>query len=108
MLIYEVNLKIDTNIVKNYMHWLTPHMEAILNLPGFIKAVVLEEQNIKTTDACHISIQYYVDAMTNLNNYLEQHASTMRDDGLKKFPNQFSSTRRIFNIQKEVSCPRKL
>jgi hypothetical protein len=103
MIIYEVNLKIDTAIFKDYMHWLAPHMEAILKLSGFIKAVVLEEKNIKTTDAYYISIQYYVDDMAHLNNYLAEHAQTMRDDGLKKFPNQFSATRRIFSIQKEVS-----
>jgi hypothetical protein len=99
MIIYEVNLKIDAAIFEDYMHWLEPHMKAILKLPGFIKAVILEEQNIETTDACYVSIQYYVNNMDGLNSYLSDHAKTMREDGLNKFPNQFSATRRIFNIQ---------
>jgi hypothetical protein len=102
MVIYEVNLQINRDIFPDFISWLRLHVEHILTLPGFIKALYLKEQITDDIDIQTLSIQYYLDSQASLDNYFENHAEAMRDDGLVKFPNQFSATRRIFTVQDEV------
>ncbi len=98
MLIYEVNLQINTDILAEYMSWLKDHIQEILNLPGFKQAILLNEQNSEKSNNTNITIQYYLNSQENLNNYLENHAHKMRADGLNRFKNRFTATRRIFEI----------
>ncbi len=101
MLIYEVNLQIDTDIYATYITWLKKHIQEILNFPGFSKAQLLTEQNNKISN--NITVQYYIDSEDNLNNYLTNHAPQMRAEGLAKFKNKFSATRRIFTISEIIN-----
>lgn len=98
MLIYEVNLQIDVTIYNEYIIWLNSHIQQILNLPGFIKASLLTEENIISKATQNITVQYYLDSQEHLNNYLTKHAQQMRDEGLAKFNQKFTATRRIFTI----------
>lgn len=98
MLIYEVNLQLDIDIYNNYLIWLKPHIQQILNLPGFIKAFLLLEQNITNQATKHITVQYHVESQEHLDNYLKNYSLQMRNDGLTKFKQKFTATRRIFLI----------
>lgn len=102
MVIYEVNLKINGDIFLGFTRWLRQHVEKILTYPGFIKAVYLKDQKEISPEIETLSIQYYVDSLASLDDYLTNHASEMRNDGLVKFPGKFSATRRILNIEEEI------
>lgn len=97
MIIYEVNLTIDEHVFDRYYQWLLPHVEAMLKFDGFETATVQRNEA-----APHqLTVYYRIKTRDNLENYLQHHAHTMRDDGLKKFPNQFSANRRIFEVINE-------
>ena len=97
MIIYEVNLTINKDIFDNYKAWLIPHVKHMLTFPGFKQTTFFYEQlTSDENDSEKLTVQYEIDIMDNLTNYLENHAHHMREDGLKKFPKQFSATRRIF------------
>lgn len=98
MLIYEVNLQIDLDIYNDYLIWLKPHIQQILNLPGFIKALLLAEQAIANQATKNITVQYHVESQEDLDNYLTNHAPQMRNDGLNKFKQKFTAARRIFIV----------
>lgn len=98
MLIYEVNLQINKNVYLEYVTWLEKHIQEILCFPGFNKALLLKEQNTLSSTHANITVQYHIDSQENLNIYLTKHAPQMRADGLKKFKNKFTATRRIFII----------
>lgn len=101
MVIYEVNLRIKSDIYDDYMGWLTPHVEEMLTFKGFKSARYLSEQRAEEDGFRKITVQYVLENMADLDHYLENHSKRMRDDGLLKFPNQFSATRRFFEITKE-------
>jgi len=91
MFIYEVNIEVQPEIFADYYAWLVPHVEEVLTFPGFIDASIQQD----TTAANHITIIYRIDTQAHLDNYLKEHAPKMRDDGIKRFPNQFKANRRI-------------
>lgn len=98
MLIYEINLKINIEIYPKYLEWLKNHIKEILAMPGFTKALLLTESETSNEELINITVQYYVDSEENLDNYLINHSQRMRADGLTKFPNKFTATRRILKV----------
>lgn len=102
MIVYEVNLKISSEIYKAYMEWLMPHVQEMLEFNGFEKAKFLKETNFDDPNFEHVTMQYQVDNMDNLNNYLENYSKKMRGDGLTRFPDGFTATRRFFELKEEI------
>ncbi|MFO1259432.1 MAG: DUF4286 family protein [Gammaproteobacteria bacterium] len=101
MVVYEVNLSIESDIFDDYMGWLTPHVEEMLTFKGFKSARYLSEQRAEENGFRKITVQYVLENMADLDHYLKNHSQRMREDGLRKFPDKFSATRRIFEITKE-------
>ena len=93
MIIYEVNLNIEENIFNDYLDWLKTHIKEMLSFDGFQSARLFrhaEEEN-------QLVVHYEVTSKEDLNNYFENHAARMREDGINRFGNQFTATRRILN-----------
>lgn len=101
MWIYEVNLKILTTIFDEYMAWLTPHVEEMLTFQGFQSARYLSEDPATDEDFTQLTVAYEVASLTDLEHYFAHHAQAMREDGMKRFPNQFSATRRIMEVKRD-------
>lgn len=99
MIIYEVNLNIAATIFDSYLIWLTSHVRQMLHFDGFQSARYLSELSSEEGFK-KFTVQYEVDTLENLQHYLDYHANSMREEGVIKFSNQFSATRRIFEIQK--------
>ena len=97
MVIYEVNLEIDPSVYAEYMPWLDKHIQDILILPGFTKALLVKEQDFDYK----ISIQYYLESPASLDNYLKNYAPQIRADGIIKFQGKFTANRRILEVNKE-------
>ena len=91
MLIYEVNLEINHDIKDEFMEWIHSHIEDMLSLPGFQQAGVYRDQE----DPLKITCQYVLDCEDSLEDYFNNHASAMRADGLKRFPDGFKANRRV-------------
>lgn len=95
MIIYEVNLQISREIIQPYLEWLAPHVQKMLQFPGFMDVVYLQEQ--VTDDAAFIglTLQYQIENNASLQHYLDHHAHKMREEA-QKFSGKFSATRRVF------------
>jgi len=102
MVYYEVNLTIQSPIYDAYMTWLRPHIDELLTFDGFVEARVLQQTDQVTRDHQHITVLYTLENQAALDQYLQHHAPQMRDDGIKRFGEQFSATRRVFN---EITQP---
>lgn len=105
MITYEVNLTIDNIIIDDYYHWLIQHVKQMLQFNGFSSAEIAKEKTPEKSTQTKITVWYTLNSEESLNHYLENFAPAMREDGIKRFGNQFSATRRIFmntfNITKE-------
>lgn len=101
MVIYEVNLSINKDSFDSYLSWLTPHVKEMLNFKGFKKARYLNETKYDDHQTKNLTVQYEVDTMDDLEDYLTNHSSRMRDEGIKRFKDKFSASRRFFFIGDE-------
>lgn len=97
MIIYEVNLQISREIIPSYLEWLAPHIEKMLQFPGFIDVICLQEQVTDDAALIGLTLQYRIENNAFLQNYLAHHAHKMREEA-QKFSGKFSATRRIFTM----------
>jgi quinol monooxygenase YgiN len=95
MVIYEVNLSVEPDIAQTYCAWLQEHIEEILALEGFIKATWYDVEGEKDAKQRQYCIHYVLENRDALAHYFKQHASRLREDGLKRFAGKFQASRRI-------------
>ncbi|CDZ77431.1 hypothetical protein BN59_01714 [Legionella massiliensis] len=100
MLIYEVNLEVNSAIFDNYMLWLKPHIGELLALKGFVKAELLLEQQAGEVAVKKVTVAYYLDNYEDYLNYIDNHAPHMRKDALERFNGQFRvHSRRVLHVE---------
>lgn len=100
MLIYEVNLVVQDDVSEAYITWLKDHIEQILRIDGFVYATLAEEESAEAGTRRYV-VHYYSRDRESLENYFTHHASSMRQDGLARFPGKFTATRRVLDIMGE-------
>ena len=104
MVLYEVTLKVDRNIAKDYFQWLEEHVREMESFPGFGQAAIWELDGGDSEQKEWV-VAYPVANRESLTRYLEEDAPRMRDDGRERFGKAFSATRRIGQL---VSTDRPL
>lgn len=97
MIVYEVNLRVERAIAPAYEDWLHAHVAQMLALPGFIGAELFEEPG--AGDAAHVAwcCQYRLLDAAALERYLREHAPRLRAEGVARFGDRFSATRRVLH-----------
>lgn len=98
-LIYEVNLEVEESVRRDFMAWLKSHVQEILALDGFVGAQIFERdssfEGIESQGYFYLTTHYYLEDRPSLSDYLSDHASRMRDDGIRSFGGKFSAERRV-------------
>jgi len=94
MILYEVSIKVDTDILETYMDWLTDHVQEILKLDGFSRAEVWCDKDSNNQIICH----YHLDTEKHLEDYINIHAPALRADGMERFEGKFEINRRIARL----------
>jgi hypothetical protein len=103
MFIYEVNLTIDGDIFAEFKLWLREHVSEMLLFPGFIQASIFKLEQDEINDQEKLTIQYQLESRGDVERYFTEFAAKMREEGIKRFKDQFSATRRIFEVQEIIS-----
>ncbi|MBA4696225.1 MAG: DUF4286 family protein [Legionella sp.] len=105
MIIYEVTVHVLSEVYDKYIGWLKPHIEEMLVFNGFKRALLLKEQGDQRAPegSQELIVQYYVESMEHLTDYLNNYAQSMRNDAIQRFPEQFKISRRTFEIQKDTA-----
>lgn len=94
--VYEVNLEVDVEIADDYRDWLDAHVVAILALPGFISAHILDVLEPAPPDgSVGLCVHYTLRDHTAFEQYLREHAAAMRADGQARFGGRFRAGRRV-------------
>jgi hypothetical protein len=103
MIVYEVSLSIDvdTIIYEEYLVWIASHIKKILLLKGFIKAKSLEEidlneKSVSNSSIRKLLIQYQLDSMESLQEYLALHAQAMRKEHNDLYGDRVTASRKIY------------
>lgn len=96
MVIYEVNLSVESSIADAYAAWLAPHIEEVLSVDGFTHADWwIVEPDGEEGSRVQWCVQYHVKSRNALATYLRDHAERLRGDGLARFGGRFEATRRV-------------
>ncbi len=98
MIIYEVNLTIQSKIYPEFLSWLKTHMQEMLGFPGFTKAILLKPESDERLEQELLTVQYQLEHQRDLDRYLTEFAPKMREAGIKRFQNQFSAERRVLKL----------
>ena len=112
--IYEVNLRIasgddeDAPDGPDVDAWLSGHVDAMLGLPGFVSAEVLTPAGTTTGEAIERTVQYVLSSREALDDYLANDAERMRADGVERFGERLSASRRVLDKTGELIGPRCL
>jgi hypothetical protein len=96
VIVYEVNLALAAAIAGEYRAWLEPHVDAMLQLPGFVDARILEViEPAGAPGETNLCVQYTLRDQAVLDAYLHEHAPRMRADGIERFGGRFRAQRRV-------------
>lgn len=106
MVIYEVNIQVNREIYIEFAPWLKSHIQDILKIPGFLQATLLQSVEETSRQYLFLSVHYQLENQAYLDTYLTQFAPKLRQDALQRFPNQFSITRRILQINEVLRADR--
>lgn len=99
MVIYEVKLNIRPEIYQDFINWLKEHIDEMLALPGFIQASLLKPEGGANSETKALTVQYQLENMSDLDRYFVEFAPKMRDEGIKRFQDQFSAERNVFHVE---------
>ncbi|TDY10569.1 DUF4286 family protein [Meridianimaribacter flavus] len=103
MIIYNVTVNIDESIHEEWLNWIKNHIALVLATGHFTEAkltkVLIEEEMGGTT----YSIQYRAKSRTDLEDYYNNHADALRQDGLKRFADKMLAFRTELEIVDEFS-----
>ncbi len=100
MVIYEVNLEIESSIYDDFFLWHQGHMAELISLPGFLKAVVYKD----AANVNQLSVHYHLTSMDALDHYSTHHAPKLRAEAEQKYPGQFKAWRRILKTESTMEA----
>jgi len=98
--IYEVNIRMQKDIVELYNQWVVNHMKQLLEIDGFITATYRKVEDSSEENFERYSALYILESREKLDNYIKNLAPKMRQDAIDRFGDKFTVERRIMtNVQ---------
>ena len=103
MIIYNVTINIAESIHNEWLTWIKEHIPQVLATGKFTEAkltkVLVEEEMGGTT----YSVQYRAQSRKDLDDYYQQDAERLRQDGLKRFADKMLAFRTELEVIDEYS-----
>ena len=100
---YEVSLAVNKEIVPMYLKWLKAHVIEMLSFPGFENAAILDQLDpVITEEHFSVIVQYRLKDTNTFETYLQTQAERMRKEGIERFGDKVSATRRLSYIKEEL------
>jgi hypothetical protein len=101
-LIYEVECRLDPDVVADYDAWLPGHVRDVLACPGF-QGASIENPDTPTSEPPRRRVRYRVEGAAALDNYLENHATRLRTETTQRFGGRVQCERRVFKPRHELA-----
>jgi hypothetical protein len=101
--IYEVDLRPDPSIEAEFDEWLEHHVREMIRLPGFLGATIYRSEDPGSGETQRTT-HYRLRDRAALEDYFREHAERMRADGIRRFGDRFTATRRILDGGAELAA----
>lgn len=99
MLIYNVTVQVERSIADAWLSWLRQeHIPELMQTGCFVKYQVTRVINDEETETVTYAIQYYVESEKELNAYLNEYASMLRQRGFDRWGNRFIAFRTVMEV----------
>lgn len=99
MFIYNVTIKVDNSVAKEWLEWLKEeHIPEVMQTGCFTSHKILRLLEVDDSEGETYAIQYYAESKALYNNYLNKHAALLRDKSFEKWGNKFISFRSFMQI----------
>jgi hypothetical protein len=102
MVLYEVNIEVDSNILNNYLIWLKKHLQEMLTIDGFKTAKILMDIDYENCIADFnykmVVVLYEVESEVKVNNYFQNQAPKMRQQTIDTFGDKVRVSRRVLKL----------
>lgn len=99
MYIYNVTIKVDHSIVKEWLNWLKQeHIPEVLATGCFTDATTLELLENADNEGATFAVQYKARRLEDYHLYLAQHAPLLRQKGYEKWGDKFVAFRTFMKI----------
>ncbi len=99
MIIYNVTIKINWSIHEDWFLWMKEiHIPEILSTNCFTHYKMLRLLDIDEVEGPTYAVQYFASNIKSYQNYIEFYSGKLRDDGMKKWGNQFIAFRSLMQI----------
>lgn len=99
MIIYNVTIKVHESIKAQWLQWLKEeHIPDVINTGCFTHAVVMRLMEVDDTEGPTYAVQYHAQSKGLYNNYIENHASQMRQKGFDKWGDKFIAFRTVMQV----------
>lgn len=99
MIIYNVTIKVHESIKAQWLQWLKEeHIPDVINTGCFTHAVVMRLIEVDDTEGPTYAVQYHAQSKGLYNNYIENHASQMRQKGFDKWGDKFIAFRTVMQV----------
>jgi hypothetical protein len=102
--IYEVECRLDPDIVADYDGWLPGHVRDVLGCPGFLGASIEAPETVPGEHPRR-RVRYRVESAAALDGYLESHATRLRAETAQRFGGRVHCERRVARPRHELSPP---
>lgn len=99
MIIYNVTIKIAEAIHNDWLQWLKEeHVPDVIETGCFTHATILRLMEVDETEGPTYAIQYFAESKALYNNYIENHATLMRQKSFDKWGDQFIAFRSVMQV----------
>jgi hypothetical protein len=99
MFIYNVTLKIDWSIEKDWIKWMKEeYMPEVLATGCFEKSQLLRLIEVDETDGPTFAAQYTAGSREAYNRYITEYATLMRQKSFDKWGNRFIAFRSVMEV----------
>jgi hypothetical protein len=99
--LYEVSLEAEAGIETAFDTWLRDHIADVMQFEGFLSAEILDDATPPPEGRVRRIVQYRLRNQAALDAYLRDHAPRMQQQGVERFGNRFTATRRTLAHREE-------
>ncbi len=98
MIVYNVTIKLEAGIEKQWLKWMKEeHIPELLNTGLFEDAKLCRLLELEEEGETFVA-QYFCKNMEAYKTYLELHATSMREKGFERFGNKFIAFRTLMEV----------
>ncbi len=99
MFVYNVTIKVATEISNEWMEWLKQeHIPEVMATGCFVDFSIFKLLEIDDSEGPTFAIQYKAESKSFYNQYLEKHAQLLRQKSFDKWGDKFIAFRSIMQI----------